>query len=146
MKKIFAIMIAVITCFSICSCDPSSFVVSRDSLDNVISVELIEYVNPNQKHFFTWVPNQFDDLLPFVPENATILLLCKGTPEAVYVKFKYMKGQRITQQVFDPSEARITAASSKGIQMTPKQIERIDINKPTWWVATEGNTKGTLFQ
>ncbi|MBR5588454.1 MAG: DNA topoisomerase IV subunit A [Kiritimatiellae bacterium] len=81
-----------------------------------------------------------------VPENATILLLCKGTPEAVYVKFKYMKGQRITQQVFDPSEARITAASSKGIQMTPKQIERIDINKPTWWVATEGNTKGTLFQ
>ena len=81
-----------------------------------------------------------------VPEGSTILLLCKGTPEAIYVKFKYLKGQRITQQVFDPSEARITAASSKGIQMTPKQIERIDINKPNWWVASEGNTKGTLFQ
>lgn len=81
-----------------------------------------------------------------VPEGATILLLCKGTPEAVYVKFKYLKGQRITQQVFDPAEARITSASSKGIQMTPKQIERLDTTRPSWWSASEGNTKGTLFQ
>ena len=73
MKKIFAIMIAVITCFSICSCDPGSFVVSRDSLDNVISVELIEYANPDQKHFTTWVPEQFDELAPFNFANATIL-------------------------------------------------------------------------
>ena len=73
MKKIFAIMIAVITCFSICSCDPGSFVVSRDSLDNVISVELIEYANSDQKHFTTWVPEQFDELAPFNFANATIL-------------------------------------------------------------------------
>mgnify|MGYP005610976701 CR=1 FL=1 len=66
MKKIFAIMIAVITCFSICSCDPGSFVVSRDSLDNVISVELIEYANSDQKHFITWVPDQSDKLVPFL--------------------------------------------------------------------------------
>ena len=73
MKKMFVIMIAVITCFSICSCDPSSFVVSRDSLDNVISVELIEYANSDQKHFTTWVPDQSDKLVPFNVANATIL-------------------------------------------------------------------------
>ena len=73
MKKIFAIMIAVITCFSICSCDPSSFVVSRDSLDNVICVELIEYANSDQKHFTTWVPDQSYKLVPFNLANATIL-------------------------------------------------------------------------
>ena len=73
MKKIFAIMIAVITCFSICSCDPGSFVVSRDSLDNVISVELIEYANSDQKHFTTWVPDQSNKLVPFNLANATIL-------------------------------------------------------------------------
>ena len=73
MKKIFAIMIAVIICFSICSCDPSSFVVSRDSLDNVISVELIEYANSDQKHFTTWVSDQSDKLVPFNLANATIL-------------------------------------------------------------------------
>ena len=81
-----------------------------------------------------------------VPEGATILLLYKGTPEAIYVKFKYMKNQRITQQVFDPAEARITSAGSKGIQMTPKPIERLDTKKPNWWVVSEGSTKGTLFQ
>ena len=81
-----------------------------------------------------------------VPEGATVILFCVGTPEALYVKFKYMKGQRITQQIFDPSEARISSASSKGIQMTPKQIERIDTKKAQWWVDAEGSTKGALFQ
>ena len=73
MKKIFAIMIAVIICFSMFSCDPGSFVVSRDSLDNVISVELIEYANSDQKHFTTWVPDQSDKLVAFNLANATIL-------------------------------------------------------------------------
>ena len=73
MKKLFAIMIVVITCFSLCSCDPGTFVVNRDSLDNVISVELIEYANSDQKHFTTWVPDQSDKLVPFNLANATIL-------------------------------------------------------------------------
>lgn len=95
---------------------------------------------------FTWGGMIMNKDYALVPEGATIVLFCKGTPEAIYVKFKYMKGQRITQQVFDPSEARITSASSKGIQMTPKQIERIDTKKAQWWVDSEGATKGALFQ
>lgn len=95
---------------------------------------------------FTWGGMIMNKEYNLVPEGATILLLYKGTPEAIYVKFKYMKNQRITQQVFDPAEARITSAGSKGIQMTPKPIERLDTKKPNWWVVSEGSTKGTLFQ
>lgn len=94
---------------------------------------------------FTWGGMIMNKDYALVPEGATILLFCKGTPEAIYVKYKYMKNQRITQQVFDPSEARLTAASSKGIQMTPKQIERISTKQEAWWVPAEGATKGALF-
>ncbi len=95
---------------------------------------------------FTWGGMIMNKEYNLVPEGATIILFCKGTPEAIYVKFKPMKGQRITQQVFDPSEARISSAGSKGIQMTPKQIERIDTKKAQWWQDAEGTTKGALFQ
>ena len=73
MKKTISIILFMIICFSMCSCDPGSFVVSRDSLDNVISVELIEYENSDQKHFTTWVLDQSDKLVPFNLANATIL-------------------------------------------------------------------------
>ena len=94
---------------------------------------------------FTWGGMIMNKDYALIPEGATILLFCKGTPEAIYVKYKYLKGQRITQQVFDPSEARVASASSKGLQMTPKQIERIATQKAAWWVEAEGATKGALF-
>ena len=73
MKKVFAAIIVAIICLSMCSCDPGSFSISREDLNDVISVELIEYANPNQKHFTSWVPDQFDKLVPFDPANATTL-------------------------------------------------------------------------
>lgn len=95
---------------------------------------------------FTWGGMITNKDYRLVPDGATILLFYRGTPEAIYVKFKYLKGQRITQQVFTPSEARIKNVGAKGIQMTPKQIERLDTQKPSWWVESEGSMKGTLFQ
>ena len=73
MKKVIAIVFLSILCFLMFSCDPGSFSPNRDALNDVISVELIEYVNPDQKHFTTWVPEQFDELAPFNFANATIL-------------------------------------------------------------------------
>ena len=73
MKKILAIMVVMLIFFSMCACDPGSFSINRESLNNVVSVELIEYACPNQKQFFSWVPDQFNKLLPFVAANATIL-------------------------------------------------------------------------
>ena len=95
---------------------------------------------------FTWGGMIMNKDYSLVPEGATILLFCKGTPETVYVKFKYMKNQRITQQIFSPADARISSAGAKGIQMTPKQIERLSTTKGQWWTDSEGSTQGALFQ
>ena len=73
MKKITMLLLAAILCCSLASCDPATFVIEREGLDDVVSVDLINYENPDQKHFKTWVPDQSDKLLPFVAENATII-------------------------------------------------------------------------
>ena len=73
MKKVVTIMLLLTVCFSLCSCDPGSFYIDRDELNTIVSIELIEYANPNQKEFSSWVPNHFEKLVPFVPDNATVL-------------------------------------------------------------------------
>lgn len=94
---------------------------------------------------FTWGGMIMNKEYALVPEGCTILLFCKGTPDAIFLKFKPVKGQRITQQVFNPSEVRITSAGSKGIQMTTKLIDHIDTKKGQWWSDNEGSTKGAFY-
>ena len=73
MKKTVAIILVMMICFTMCACDPGSCSIDREELNNIVSVELIEYANSNQKHFTSWVPDQFDKLLPFDSVNATTL-------------------------------------------------------------------------
>ena len=56
------------------SCDPSSFRFKYNELNgDVVKVELINYENNNQKHYATWVPDYYNDLLRFENDNATTL-------------------------------------------------------------------------
>ena len=73
MRKILAIIIMTIICISLCACDPIRYNADREALNAVVSVDLIEYENSEQKEFFSWVPDQFDKLVPFVLDNATTL-------------------------------------------------------------------------
>ena len=73
MKKAVPLILLTIICLSMCACDPSTYPINREELNDVVSVELIEYANPNQKHFTTWVPDQFNKLVPFDSANATTL-------------------------------------------------------------------------
>ena len=73
MKKLRFLLFFVMICCFLCACDPGSYRIDREALENVISVELIEYENPNQKHFISWVPNHFDDLRPFDSTNVVVL-------------------------------------------------------------------------
>ena len=60
--------------FSITSCDPASSTLEYNELnEDVVSVDLIDYKNENQKSFTSWVPDHESDLVPFVVENATII-------------------------------------------------------------------------
>ena len=73
MKRMICFAVLAALCCSLCACDPGSYTVDRESLNNVVSVELIEYENPDQKHFTTWVPDQFDQLVPFDFSNVKVL-------------------------------------------------------------------------
>ena len=74
MKKWTLLVFLTLICCLLCACDPGTFHINQETLkERVVSVELIQYENPDQNHFASWVPNHFDDLVPFVVENATVL-------------------------------------------------------------------------
>ena len=69
-------MLAIISvfCFCLAACDPSSYRFDRDQLlNNTTGIELINYDNPKQKQFNSWVPNHYSKLRPLKLENITIL-------------------------------------------------------------------------
>ena len=78
------------------------------------------------------------------PEQSKVLLFEEGTPEAVFVKYKPAKAQRIHQQMFTPSEVLVKGVSAKGIQMTSKDIAKLATKKPGWWDDNENTPKGVL--
>lgn len=73
MKKLISLLSLLMVCCLLCACDPGTYSIDREALNSVISVELIEYENPNQKSFTSWVPDQFDKLVSFNSGNATVL-------------------------------------------------------------------------
>ncbi len=99
-------------------------------------------------------------LAPEKPKSK-ILLLQKGCPDTIYVKYKPAKGQRINQQYFLPKEqvervsretgkpekkdvVEIRSATTKGKQLTTKPIARVSGTKGSWWDDTEPPSKGVL--
>lgn len=76
MKKILVLIsvIIIITCLTFTACDPGSYQFEHNDLaNNVVRVELINYDNPDQKQFVSWVPDHSSKLLPFNKSNMTIL-------------------------------------------------------------------------
>jgi hypothetical protein len=74
MKKVYALLLLIISTLSLSACDPSPYLYDLDELnDEIVSVELINYTNENQKSFMSWVPNHFSDLKPLDMSNITIL-------------------------------------------------------------------------
>ncbi len=78
-------------------------------------------------------------------DEATVLLLEEGCPEAIYVKYKPSKGQRIHQQVFQPSDVPVKGAKARGNQMTAKRIARVATAKPRWWDEDAESHRGHLL-
>ncbi len=78
------------------------------------------------------------------PEKSKLLLFEEGTPEALYIKYKPAKAQRIHQQLFSPGEVLLKGVSAKGIQMTSKDIAKLAVKKPGWWDDSDPSPKGML--
>jgi topoisomerase-4 subunit A len=78
------------------------------------------------------------------PEGSKLILFEEDVPDAVFVKYKPAKSQRIHQQMFTPAEVLVKGVAAKGIQMTSKDIARIATKKPGWWDDNETTPKGVL--
>jgi topoisomerase-4 subunit A len=79
------------------------------------------------------------------PAGSKIRLLEEGTPEAIYVKYKPAKSQRIHQQVFSPDEVIIKGVSARGVQMTSKGIAKIATAQQKWWDSGDNTPRGVLL-
>lgn len=69
MKKYLLVIIVLLLTFFLLACDPAGYYFSKEELQDIISVELIEYQNDKQKNYITWVPDYMDDLKPLIIEN-----------------------------------------------------------------------------
>ena len=66
-------------------------------------------------------------------KGAKVLLLQEGTPEAIYLRYKKAKRQRISQQMFKPEAIPVKSVKARGNQLTFKAIDKICTRKPAWW-------------
>ena len=71
--KLALIGVIAAACFTLTACDPSHFYFEEEDLSDVVSIELINYDNPKQKEFSSWVPDHSSDLKPFDESKVTVL-------------------------------------------------------------------------
>ena len=134
----------------------------RDTLDFTCVYEEGSYGFSYIKRFrFGGLIRNKDYWLAPAKPKSKILLLQKGCPDTLYVKFKPAKGQKIHQQHFLPLElvdrinretgktekqevVPIRSATAKGKQLTTKPIARVSGAKGSWWDEKEPPSKGVL--
>ena len=63
----------IICCLTLTGCDPVSYRFHHDDLADIVSIELIQYDNPEQKDFLSWVPDHTSDLKPFDVSKVSVL-------------------------------------------------------------------------
>lgn len=76
MKRIKIVLIILIVLCSLVqfvACDPSDYYFTQEELSDIVSIELINYENPAQKSFFSWVPDHTSDLKPFDNKKVCVL-------------------------------------------------------------------------
>lgn len=73
MKGKINLVFSLVACFALSACDPGGYIIDSACLKEVVSAELIDYENPNQKKFISWLPDHFDDLKAFERENVTVI-------------------------------------------------------------------------
>lgn len=73
MKKSLCLMIVAFFCFILASCDPGNTTgADYFSADEIACVEWVEYNNPDQKHFTSWVPDHTEKLKEYDISKETV--------------------------------------------------------------------------
>ena len=76
MKKVTALFAIVLVLCSLCifaACDPTTSYFDHEYLSEIVSIELVDYNNPKQREFISWVPDHTADLKPFDNSKLSVL-------------------------------------------------------------------------
>jgi topoisomerase-4 subunit A len=79
------------------------------------------------------------------PEGSKILFFQEGGPEALYLRYRQIKGQRIHQQVFNLAELTVKGCKARGNRLTAKSVQYIDSRPGRWWRDDEEAPQGVLL-
>jgi topoisomerase-4 subunit A len=81
----------------------------------------------------------------YAPEGAEVPFFEQDAPEALYVKYKPAKNQRIRQQLFKPDEILVKGVKARGKRLTSKSIAYIDSTPGRWWDKNDESPQGVLL-
>ncbi len=87
MKKVALSIGLLLLCLVFSACDPSPYQFEYQDLhDNTVSVALVQYENPGQKAFLSWVPDHSSDLAPFQNSKVTVLAILEDDKKSDFLK------------------------------------------------------------
>ena len=86
MKTAIRLIAVAVLCCLLCACNLAPETTKEDNLSSVVLIELIEYKNPEQKHFAASSSNRFDELATFDPAKVTVLETLDAAKNAEFVE------------------------------------------------------------
>ena len=73
MKRILLPLFLFLLSFVLCACDPGTTRADAGPMKDIAAIELIEYNNPEQKKFSSWVPDHSGKLLAFDESRVSVI-------------------------------------------------------------------------
>jgi topoisomerase-4 subunit A len=68
-----------------------------------------------------------------IPEKSRILFFEQDTPEQLYIKYRAVPHQKISQQTCKPAELSVKGAKSRGNQISIKDVQSVNTKPPRNW-------------
>jgi topoisomerase-4 subunit A len=76
-----------------------------------------------------------------IPEKSKILFFQPDTPEKLYIKYKIVPHQKVSQQICNPAELAVKSAKTLGNQISIKEVASINSKPPRNWDAEATTTE-----
>jgi topoisomerase-4 subunit A len=76
-----------------------------------------------------------------IPAKSKILFFAPETPERLYIKYKAVPHQKISQQTCKPAELSVKSAKAVGNQISIKEVQSVNIKPPRNWDAEAATTE-----
>jgi hypothetical protein len=76
-----------------------------------------------------------------IQEKSRILFFEPGTPDTLYIKYKAVPHQKVSQQTCKPGELGVKNAKARGNQISIKDVQSVNTKPPRNWEADAATTE-----